>query len=210
MPCRYYEHELLDETNPSSVTPPVQSFDLIDLGLRIERLVLAANQPTQGLAMIFFIVSIASLVVYCYMIIAYVGLSDMQEYTEKYMLPTCHSLIVILFLSRIYSIMASGQRLTVKVKQSKSALEDNIIKRDMSSIANKIQLDKVYLLYRRLEVYQYLSAIEPYAIFTLSNKTFCAVLGSTITYMVVLLKLRGLETCKGPTVAILNNTTEYN
>ena len=111
---------------------------------------------------------------------------------------------------RICSIMASGQRLSVKVKQSRRALEDTMMKKDMSYIVYKGDSDKVHILRKRLEVYQYLFPIAPYAVFALSNKTFCTTLASVITYIVVLIKLRGVETSKAIPEAILaNNTAQF-
>ena len=106
--------------------------------------------------------------------------------------------------------MASGQRLSTKVKQSRRALEDIMIKTDNLYIVNKGESDKVHILRKRLEVYQYLFPIAPYAVFALSNKTFCTTLASVITYIVVLIKLRGVETAKAiPETTLANNTVVF-
>ena len=52
------------------------------------------------------------------------------------------------------------------------------------------------VLRKRLEVYQYLNPISPYAVFGLSNKAFGGTLASIVTYIIVLIKLRGVETAK--------------
>ena len=182
---------------------------LVDLGIRAESLIVLANQATQGLIMIFFTSSIASLIVVCFLIVSYLGLNDTQDYGGKHLITPCYCLIAILYLTRIFSIMASGQRLTIKVKQSRRTLEDTMMKKDISYIAHKGECDKLRILWKRLEVYQYLFPIAPYAVFALSNKTFCTTLASVITYIVVLIKLRGVETSKAIPEAILMNTTVH-
>ena len=158
--------------------------------------------------MIFFSSSIASLTVMCFLIVSHLGLSETEEYNGKLLITSCHSLIAVLYLIRIYSIMASGQALSIKVKRSKRTLEDAIIEGNPASVGNSGECDEVYILRKRLEVYQYLCPIAPYAVFTLNTKTFCTTLASVITYIVILIKLRGVETSKATTEAILaNNTT---
>ena len=103
--------------------------------------------------------------------------------------------------------MASGQALSIKVKRSKRTLEDAIIEGNLASVGNSGECDKVYILRKRLEMYQYLCPIAPYAVFTLNTKTFCTTLASVITYIVILIKLRGVETSKVTTEAILANNT---
>ena len=104
--------------------------------------------------------------------------------------------------------MASGQKLSVKVKRSRRTLEDAIIEGNLACVGNNGEYDKIDILRKRLEIYQYLCPIAPYAVFTLNTKTFCTTLASVITYIVILIKLRGVETSKATTEAILaNNTT---
>ena len=183
---------------------------MIDFGLRVERLITKTNQATQGLIMIFFSSSIASLTVMCFLIVSHLGLSETEEYNGKHLLTSCHSLIAVLYLIRIYSIMASGQALSVKVKWSRRTLEDAIIEGNLACIGNNRECDKVDILRKRLEIYQYLCPIAPHGVFTLNTKTFCTTLASVITYIVILIKLRGVETSKAATESILaNNTTNF-
>ena len=175
----------------------------------VERLIIPANRATQGLIMIFFTSSIASLIVVCFLIVSLFGLNDTKEHSGNHIIAPCYILIAVLYLIRIYCIMESGQRVAIKVKQSRRALEDIMIKKDILYIVNKGESDKVHILRKRLEVYQYLFPIAPYAVFALSNKTFCTTLASVITYIVVLIKLRGVETSKAIPEAILMNTTVH-
>ena len=195
------------ERNSPSVSPSTRAAELIDFGLRVERLITKTNQTTQGLIMIFFSSSIASLTVMCFLIVSHLGLSETQEYNGKHLLTSCHSLIAVLYLIRVYSIMASGQELSVKVKRSRRTLEDAMMEGNLACVGNNGECDKVDILRKRLEIYQYLCPISPYAVFTLSTKTFCTTLASVITYIVILIKLRGVETSKASTEAILTNNT---
>ena len=115
---------------------------------------------------------------------------------------------VALYLFRFYRLMSSGQRLLIKVKQSKRALENSIINiKSTSSLSEKCKKD-FSVLRKRLEVYQYLPPISPYGIFGLSNKTFCATLATMISYIIILVKLRGMDTSKTLTdISLLNATT---
>ena len=146
----------------------------------------------------------------CFLIVADLGLNDdTQKYNGKNLITTCHSLVAVLYLIRIYSIMASGEQLAVKVKQARRVLDDVLMKENMAFIENKGECDKVYVLRKRLEVYQYLSPIAPYAVFNLSIKTFCTTLATVITYIVVLIKLQGVETSKATTKVIEANSTAH-
>ena len=105
--------------------------------------------------------------------------------------------------------MESGQRVAIKVKQSRRVLEDVLMITEMASPSSKGHCDKLYVLHKRLEVYQYIVPIAPYAVFTLNNKTFCTTLASVITYIVILIKLRGVETSKAIPEAIFANNTSH-
>ena len=70
-----------------------------------------------------------------------------------------------------------------------------------------LSLKKIYMLQKRLEVYQYISPISPYSAFGLNNKTFCATLATIISYIVIMIKLRGVENAKAASsLRIINET----
>ena len=171
-----------------------QTNNVIEIGLKIERLIIDVNRATQGLIMTFCISSIACLILSCFQIVAYLGLNALA--TENWhcvYVAGCISLVVM-FLIRIYSLMKSGQQLAVQVKKSRRILDDVMIKEDEPCNINGRSCDKISVLRKRLEVYQYLNPISPYSVFGLSNRTFCATLASMVTYLIVLIKLRGVET----------------
>ena len=56
-------------------------------------------------------------------------------------------------------------------------------------------------------MYQYVAPISPYSVFGVNNKTFCATLATVVTYIVILIKLRGLGNSKvASNVQIFNET----
>ena len=102
--------------------------------------------------------------------------------------------------------MNSGQQLSFKVKQSRRAFENNIMLKEFNG-TNDESKQKSFILQRRLETYQYLSPISPYGVFGLNNKTFCATLATIISYVVILIKLRGVESPKSATSLQSTNET---
>ena len=143
--------------------------------------------------MTFCASTVACLIIICFQIVAHLGLNDVLTGSKKYSIVIALSFGVVMYLMRFYSLMKSGQQLSIKVKLSRRMLEDVFINEEKVFNLPKKGNDKLSVLRKRLEVYQYLNPISPYAVFGLSNRTFCATLATTITYIVVLIKLRGLE-----------------
>ena len=102
--------------------------------------------------------------------------------------------------------MNSGQQLSIKVRQTRRVFENNIILKESNGATDDCR-QKLYILQRRLEIYQYVSPISPYAVFGLNNKTFCATLATIISYVVILIKLRGVESPKSATSLQSTNET---
>ena len=100
---------------------------------------------------------------------------------------------VAMYLMRFYYVMNSGEQLAAKIKQSRRALEDALINEVSPCSLTENDKYKLSALRRRLEAYQHLYPISPYSVFSLSNKTFCATLATTITYIIVLIKWRDME-----------------
>lgn len=144
--------------------------------------------------MTFFISSIACLIICCFITVAYFGLNDSSREIWQYAYGVANISVALMFLLRIYSLMDSGQQLAVQIKQSRRGLEDLMINQDAPGSLNESSSNKLCVLRKRLEVYQYLNPISPYAVFGLSNRAFCGTLASIVTYIIVLIKLRGIET----------------
>ena len=91
---------------------------------------------------------------------------------------------------RLKFLMRSGQVLTNTIKESRISLEETLIDNPPSTMKEE-EISKITILRSRLECYQLTPPITPYGIFSLNNKTFFATLATMITYIVVLIKLRG-------------------
>ena len=177
------------------------------MGLKVERLITTANCATQGLIMTFFASTIACLIIICFQLVAHLGLNDVFTGIKKTSMVTGLCFVIVMYLMRFYSLMKSGQLLTIKIKQVRRTLEDSLIQQDAPFNLTDKSSDKLSVLRKRLEVYQYLSPISPYAVFGLSNRAFCATLATTVTYIIVLIKLRGMESSKtDSTIDTVNKT----
>ena len=200
-------HELNQEEKDSECRVTFQTDNVIEIGLKIECLITVVNRATQGLIMTFCISSIACLILSCFQIVAYLGLNNLPTQDWQSAHPVASMFVVVMFLVRIYSLMNSGQKLGVKVKQSRRSLDDFMIKEDKPCNLNERSYDKLSVLRNRLEVYQYLNPISPYSVFGLSKRTFGATLASMVTYIIVLIKLRGVETSKTSSDFVTMNDT---
>ena len=168
-----------------------------------------ANNATQGFSATFFISIIVSLVCVCFNIISALSLNDSTFLMGN--LKVLHVLVAIIayvmYLTRFYRLMNSGERLWIKVKQSKRIFENRIILNELIRIQDSDR-QKSYVLQKRLDVYQYVPPISPYAAFGLNNNTFYATLATVISYVVILIKLRGVDaTNTVMTAHVINGTS---
>ena len=76
------------------------------------------------------------------------------------------------------------------LRESRLNLEEILFDLPLSKL-NEEEVNKITILRSRLESYQLIPPITPYGIFSLNNRTFVATLATMITYIVVLVKLRG-------------------
>ena len=179
---------------------------IVELGLQLENLIIATNQTTQGFIATIFTSHILCLVFSCYHVVSSLGLNEATTGALKILQVASGSFAAVLYLVRLYSLMNAGQRLSVKVQQARRTFENKIILEDSKRI-NEEYKHKSYLLQKRLEMYQYVAPISPYSVFGVNNKTFCATLATVVTYIVILIKLRGLGNSKvASNVQILNET----
>ena len=179
---------------------------MFDIGLHLEKLIVTTNRATQGLIATIFSYHIVSLVFICYHIVSSLGLNNALSGKLKILQIIGGSFAASMYLVRFYSLMNSGQQLSIKVKQTRRAFENNIILKESNGATDESR-QKSYILQRRLEIYQYVSPISPYAVFGLNNKTFCATLATIISYIVILIKLRGVESPKSATSLQSANAT---
>ena len=191
-----------DESNCETDKPD----GILDIGLQLENLTMTTNRATQGLNATIFSSHILSIVFICYHIVSSLGLNNAISGKLKFLQIIGGCFAAAMYLVRFYSLMNAGQQLSIKVKQSRRAFENNIILKEFNG-TNDESKQKSFILQRRLETYQYLSPISPYGVFGLNNKTFCATLATIISYVVILIKLRGVESPKSATSLQSTNET---
>ena len=166
--------------------------EVMDTGLKLESLVLATNQTIQGLIATSFISIVVCLVVLLFIVICGLGLNDSTTENLRVIFASAASIGSTMYLLRFYRLMNSGERLWNKLKRSRRTFEDRIL------LSKEIRLgddnrQKSYVLQKRLDFYQYASPISPYAVFGLNSKTFCATFATIISYVIILIKLRGVD-----------------
>ena len=171
---------------------PNRTEDILEIGLKLENIILAANHATQGLIATFFIGIVVCLVTMFFGIVSTLSLNDSATGYLKVIHATGGIIEAAMFLCRFYRLMNSGDRLWKNVKQARRTFENKIILNEGIEIKDNIK-QKSYVLQKRLDVYQYVSPISPYAVFGLCSKTFFATLATVISYVVILIKLRGVD-----------------
>lgn len=167
---------------------------VIDIGLEIEKVIRTANQATQGLIMACYINFLFSLTVMSFSLVSVLTLNAAYANENRVVVAGMCIFAFLMYLIRLYILMNSGQILLNRIKQSKLSLEDTIMSQETPSKMKKDRCNKLFVLRKRLEVYLFLHPIAPYSVFTLSSKTFYATLATILTYIVVLIKLRGSDT----------------
>ena len=185
----------VDKAKAKSNKDVREKYELVELGLQLETLIIATNHATQGFIATIFTSHIVCLVFICYHVVSALGLNEATTGILKILQVASGSLAAAMYLVRLFSLMNAGQQLSVKVQQARRTFENKIILEDSKGINEKYK-DKSYMLQKRLELYQYVAPISPYSVFGVNNKTFCATLATVVTYIVILIKLRGMGNSK--------------
>ena len=180
--------------------------DIIEIGLQLEKLIIATNRVTQGLIATIFSSIVVCLVFVCYHVVSAIGLNEASFGTLKTLQVTSGSFAVVMYLIRFYSLMNAGQQLSLTVKQARRTFESKVILEESKGL-NEESKNKSQLLQKRLEMYQYVAPISPYAVFGINYKAFFATLATIVSYIVILIKLRGVENSKATTNEQFMNDT---
>ena len=183
-----------------------EKYELVELGLQLEILIIGTNHATQGFIATIFTSHIVCLVFICYQVVSALGLNEATTGILKILQVASGSFSAAMYLVRLFSLMNAGQQLSMKVQQARRTFENKIILEDSKEINEEYKL-KSHMLQKRLKMYQYVAPISPYSVFGVNNKTFCATLATIVTYIVILIKLRGMGNSKGTSIPqILNET----
>ena len=167
-----------------------QDIDLVDIGLKLQKLVGTTNNSLQGLTSSSYIYSIFVMILFSFQMLSNVFSNAVHTAENKVIWCIICSLVVLMYLFRLKMLMKSGQQLGNIIRESRMNLEEILLKFPPSKMKEE-EVNKISILGSRLESYQLTPPITPYGIFSLNNKTFFATLATMITYIVVLIKLRG-------------------
>ena len=209
MHFRSIAQELYDEESLvlHNVDPSIfENHDVIDMGLKIEKLIPTANKSLEGFIMICYINAIVSLTISSFNLVSSISLNDVHTDQNRPVLCGIFIFASAMYLTRLYILTKAGQTLGNRIKHSRMVLEDNIISQVTSPTLKKNGCNNLFLLRKRLEVYQFLYPIAPYGVFPLGYRTLFATLATMLSYIVVLIKLRGMETLTA--VSALNGRNE--
>ena len=163
---------------------------VIDLGLSLERLIPTMNNAIRGLITIFYSGTVISCIMIAFQLAATLKAEDFDSSDERQLIFCGYIFSTLMYLTRLYFLMNSGQRLGNCVAQSKRALEDYTLAHESAFQLTAQYSTKLKVLQKRLDTYQLVHPISPYSVFNLSRKTFYSTLALIITYIVVLIKLR--------------------
>ena len=164
--------------------------ELIELGLMIQTTVRKTNKTFREFIATSYVCSVISLTLSMFVVVANLTLNEEQNLDFITGIFFCECLVCLV---RLYYLMSSGEFLANKIKQSKRVLEEVGIFQEISSENCKHQTyyKTYYVLQQRLNIDH---PIAPFSIFTTNNKTFVVTITTIITYIVILIKLRGTET----------------
>ena len=165
-----------------------QTNAMLEIGFSIEKLVKRINNTLKGLIMTSYITSVALFTIISYMFVTLVTINDTFQGQGQELYSSALFLMCLLYLVRLHFIMKSGQRLGCKMKQSKRVLEDTLLVQGASAQHKHPNIHKVLVLQQRLGID---SPISAYNVLTIGSRTFYATLATVLTYIVILIKLRG-------------------
>ena len=163
---------------------------VIDLGFSLERLIPTMNNAIRGLITTFYSGTVISCIMISFQLAATLKAEDFDSSDERQLIFCGYIFSTLMYLTRLYFLMNSGQRLGNSVAQSKRALEEYTLTHESAYQLTAQYSTKLKVLQKRLDTYQLVHPISPYSVFNLSRKTFYSTLALIITYIVVLIKLR--------------------
>ena len=189
----------------------------VDIGLSLEKLIASANSTFQGMISACYTSTVTCVVMVVFQC-THLGAKkstekckgvesdeDVQgiesgedeqgmesdEEIRRWIMNIAYVFATLMYLTRLYFLMESGQKLAVTVKKAKRLLEDVMLCHQKNPLREPEQFSNTFLiLQKRLEVYQLIHPISPYSVFNLSSKTFYSTLAMTFTYIVILIKVR--------------------
>ena len=148
------------------------------------------NNAIRGLLTTFYTATVLSCILISFSLTATLKADDFSCSNERKIILCGYIFSALMYLTRLYFLMESGQRLGTSINQSKRALEEYTLTTESAFVLTTHYSTKLKVLQKRLDTYQLVHPISPYSMYNLSRKTFYSTLALIITYIVILIKLR--------------------
>ena len=173
-------------------------------------LIVTTNNITKLFITACYAGSVASCILIAFQLAAMIKAGDFNSSNERKLIIFGYIFSTVMYLTRLYFLMDSGQRLGNGVIQSKRALEEYTISQEADLALSRKYANKLTILQKRLDAYQLIHPISPYSVFNLSRKTFYSTLGVILTYIVLLIKLRDVPKGKHGIDQLTGNQVELS
>ena len=187
---------------PKAANPEVDL--ILKLGFSIEGLVIQVNNLLKGLIVITYFTCVVKFTLTAYQCVSLLTLNDTFQAPNKPMYIAIMFSGCLIYLIRLHFIMKSGQQLGVRIKQSKRAFEDYCLAQGGSTQLKYQSSNIFFVLQQRLGID---CPIAPFYLFNVNSRTFFATLATVVTYLVILIKLRGAATSDSVSIVNGNPTT---
>ena len=184
-----------DETSiHSSLSNDVQVDRVVDLGLHLESVLSLTADTLEKMNAVSYFTSAISLTITSFVLLTQLTLNEVEYDAQYYGFSTFYFFLCLLFYTRLYFLMITGQYLITQMKNAKISLENFRLNQEVSlSQFNFQKFYKMELLQDRIGND---SPIAPFSIFSLSIGTFARTLATIVTYIVILIRMRGFEDSK--------------
>ena len=167
---------------------------VVDLGLHLESVLRVAANTLEKMIAVSYFTSAISLTITSFVLLTQLTVNEIEYDAQYYGFSTFYFFLCLLFYVRLYYLMITGQYLITQMKDAKISLEDYRLNQEVS--LSEFNFQKYYKMELLQDRIGNDSPIAPFSIFSLSIKTFVATLATILTYIFILIKMRGIEDSK--------------
>ena len=184
----------------SILSRDVQLDQVVDPGLHLESVLRATASTLEKMIAVSYFTSAVSLTITSFVLLTQLTLNEVEYDAQYYGFSTFYFFLCLLFYVRLYFLMITGQYLITQMKDAKTSLEDFRLNQEVS--LTQFNFQKFYKMELLQDRIGNDSPIAPFSIFSLSIKTFVATLATILTYIFILIRMRGLEDSKYESTAM--------
>ena len=138
-------------SEPQNESPEPQNEQVIDLGLSLEELNLTMNNAFRGLLTAFYSATSFSCILISFQLAATLRAPDFSYNNERKIILCGYIFSTLMYLTRLYFLMNSGQRLGTSINQSKRALEEYTLVHESAFLLTSHYTSKRKVLQKRLD-----------------------------------------------------------